>query len=99
MANTESADAHENHPPMDHPVSSKPAIERDLGPQPISAIMDQHGLKAHDLVSASTEQITHKMVARACKGRRLTSHVQQKILRALNHASGQMFQRSDVFTY
>ncbi|NLT76571.1 MAG: hypothetical protein GXX98_08625, partial [Planctomycetes bacterium] len=51
-------------------------IERNLGPQPIERIMAEHHLKPHDLVAASTEQITHKMVARACKGRRLTPNVQ-----------------------
>jgi hypothetical protein len=40
-------------------------IERDLGPQPIAQIMLDRGLKAHDLVAVSTEQITHKMVSRA----------------------------------
>ena len=47
-------------------------IERDLGEQPIVQVMAEYGLKASDLVAISTEQITHKMVSRACKGRRLT---------------------------
>ena len=47
-------------------------LERNLGEQPIAQVMAAHDLKAHDLVQASTEQLTHKMVARACKGRRLT---------------------------
>ena len=49
---------------------------RDLGVQPLAALMEKHGLKPTDLVGASTEQLTHKRVARACKGRRLTPHVQ-----------------------
>ncbi|MFY8217147.1 MAG: hypothetical protein ACOVMP_11175 [Chthoniobacterales bacterium] len=84
---------------METPPSPKPELERDLGPQPIAMLLTQHGLKAHDLVAASTEQITHKMVARACKGRRLTSNVQQKLLRALSKASGREYQRTDAFTY
>lgn len=74
-------------------------VERNLGPQPIAQIMADRDLKAHDLVAASTDQITHKMVARACKGRRLTPHVQNKILKALNNAAGQHYTRSDLFTY
>ena len=34
-------------------------IPRNLGPQPIAAIMAAYKLKPHDLVTASTEQITH----------------------------------------
>ncbi len=75
------------------------SIERNLGPQPLAEIMAQHELKAHDLVAASTEQITHKMVARACKGRRLTPKVQAKIQNALNTAAGKQYSRSDLFTY
>ena len=74
-------------------------IERNLGPQPLAQIMDEHKLKAHDLVAASTEQITHKMVARACKGRRLTPNVQAKIQNALNAATGNQYQRQDLFNY
>ena len=74
-------------------------IERNLGPQPIAAIMASHGMKPHDLVAASAEQITHKMVARACKGRRLTPHVQAKILNALNAAAERPYTLSDLFTY
>ncbi len=74
-------------------------IERNLGPQPLAQIMAEHQLKAHDLVAASTEQITHKMIARACKGRRLTPHVQTKIHNALNTAAGKHYTRSDLFNY
>ncbi len=73
--------------------------ERDLGEQPIADLMTALGLKSHDLVAASTEQITHKMVARACKGRRLTPNVQRKILNAVNHASGQPHTLGDLFNY
>ena len=50
-------------------------IERDFGEQPIAKIMVEYGLKPNDLVRNSTGQISHKMVARAAKGRRLTPHV------------------------
>jgi hypothetical protein len=74
-------------------------IERNLGEQPISGIMAEHSLQPHDLVAASTEQITHKMVKRACKGRRLTPNVQGKIHHALNKATGRSFALTDLFNY
>jgi hypothetical protein len=74
-------------------------IERNLGPQPLAQIMDEHKLKVHDLVAASTEQITHKMVARARKGRRLTPNVQAKIQNAINAATGKHYTRTDLFNY
>ena len=74
-------------------------IDRDLGEQPIAKIMALHGLKAHDLVACSTEQITHKMVSRAVKGRRLTPSVQSKILNALNKASKKNYLLKDLFNY
>jgi hypothetical protein len=73
--------------------------ERNMGAQPIADIMAQHNLKPHDVVAASSEQITHKMLSRACKGRRLTPNVQSKILRALNAATGRHYALSDLFTY
>lgn len=80
-------------------MNEKPPIERDLGPQPIADVLVSLQLKAHDLVAASTEQITHKMVVRACKGRRLTPNVQQKIRRALITASGREFRTAELFNY
>ena len=76
-----------------------PEIERNLGEQPIARLLRESGLKAQDLVSASTEHVTFKMVTRACKGRRLTPNVQSKILRAWNQATGRADDRSDLFTY
>ncbi len=74
-------------------------MELDLGQQPIAQLIEKHTLKPHDLVAASTDQITHKMVARACKGRRLTRNVQIKLLRALNAATQQQYALKDLFTY
>jgi hypothetical protein len=53
--------------------------------------MREHNLKPHDLVTASPVEMTHKMVSRACKGRRLTSNTQSKVLQALNHAAGKNY--------
>jgi hypothetical protein len=74
-------------------------IQRDLGKQPIAGIMATLGLKAHHLVGHSTEQISHKMVARAIKGRKLTPRVQVKILNALNKASEKNYSLKDLFNY
>ena len=74
-------------------------IPRNLGDQPIAAIMAAHNLKPHDLVAASTDQITHKMVSRACKGRRLTPNVKSKILNALNNAAEKQYSLPDLFNY
>jgi hypothetical protein len=74
-------------------------MDRDLGPQPIAKIMADRGLKPNDLVSNSTEQLTHKMVSRAAKGRRLTLHVQAKILNALNRAAKEHYSLKDLFNY
>ena len=76
-----------------------PNPERNLGEQPLARLLAEQGLKAKDLVAASTEQITHKMVARACKGRRLTPHVQAKIGRAYNRCTGQERPLANLFTY
>lgn len=73
--------------------------ERNLGEQPIAQLMAAHELKTGDLVEASTEHITRKMVSRACKGRWLTPNVKSKLLRALNMAAGKEFALSDLFTY
>jgi len=58
-------------------------IKRDLGFQPIDKLMQEWGLDNHELVEASTEQLTHKQVQKARKGRRVTSNIQRKILNAL----------------
>ena len=74
-------------------------IERNLGEQPLAKIMAAHELETHDIVLASDEQITHKMVARAIKGRRLTTKVQAKILNALNNATEKKYALDDIFSY
>lgn len=76
-----------------------PDEERNLGEQPIAQILHERGLKAHDLVAASLVPMTHKMVARACKGRRLTRHTQSIVLAALNRASGGNYGLRDLFNY
>ena len=74
-------------------------IENDLGLQPIAGLMIEHGLKPNDLVGNSTAQLTHKMVSRAVKGRRLTPKIQQRIMKALNRAAGKEYKLKDLFNY
>ena len=73
--------------------------QRDMGIQPLTQLMQQYSLKPHDLVAGSTEQITHKMVSRALKGRWLTRNTMMKIVRAFNQAAGQQKKRQDLFNY
>ena len=72
---------------------------REYGLQPIDAIMQENGLDNHAIVAASTEQITHKMVAKARSGRFLTMNVRQKILRALNKVLKTEYTVKELFTY
>ncbi len=81
-------------------------IERNMGVQPLDGIMAEHALGNHDLVAASQEPMTHKAVQRARKGRRLTKHMQQRMVTALTQAvtlQGKTLNQpravSDLFTY
>jgi len=60
--------------------------ERDLGVQPLDRMMDEWGMGNHSLVEVSTEQLTHKQVQKARKGRRLSLKMMQKVTRAFNVA-------------
>jgi hypothetical protein len=72
----------------------------DLGMQPLDALMAKHGLSNHALVAASTEQLSHKMVQKARKGRRLTIRAKAKVLSALHNAlPEQKFAHRDLFNY
>jgi hypothetical protein len=75
------------------------SLDRDLGEQPITSLMEALGLKPHDIVAASPVQMTHKMVARAMKGRRLTANVKCKVRDALNLAGGTCYTMADLFNY
>ena len=58
--------------------------ERDLGIQPLDAMMDAWGITNNEIVDVSTEQLTYKQIQRARKGRRLTLKMMQKVNRAFN---------------
>jgi hypothetical protein len=74
-------------------------VERDLGEQPIALLMAEHGLKPSDLVTASDEQLTHKMVTRAMKGRRLTANTMGKVQRAWDKVTAGAEPQSGLFNY
>jgi hypothetical protein len=61
-------------------------MTRDHGQQPLEALMERWGLSGHQLVETSEEQLNHKQVQRARKGRQLTLHLMQKVTRAVNDA-------------
>lgn len=60
---------------------------RDHGTQPLDLLLQRWGLDNHRLVEASTEQLSHKQVQKARKGRQLTLHMMMKTTRALNTAA------------
>ena len=84
---------------MDETSRMSPPVERNLGEQPIARMLSDNRLSRHDLVAVSSVQITHKMVARACKGRRLTPHTKEKILQAVNRATNRSHAMEDLFNY
>lgn len=79
--------------------AGKPAQSIEYGVQPLDAIMEEQGLRNHDLVAASTEGLTHKQVNKGRKGRRLTRNVQDKIVVSLCSVTGNEYSSSDLFTY
>jgi hypothetical protein len=80
-------------------MSNQAPENRNLGEQPIAAFLKQHGLSTQDLVAASPEPITHKMVTRACKGRWLTIKARNKMIQACRKATGINVGMGDLFNY
>jgi hypothetical protein len=80
-------------------VHSERGVDRDLGPQPLDALMRARGMDNHALVAAGQEHLTYKQVQRARKGRRLTRNMQMKILEAWARATGGSESAEDLFTY
>ncbi len=60
--------------------------ERDLGIQPLDAILIGWQLDNHNVVESSPQQLTHKQLVRARNGRRLTLKMMIKLARSLNFA-------------
>jgi hypothetical protein len=61
-------------------------LTRDHGPQPLDGLMVRWNLANHELVEVSTEQLNHKQVQKARKGRQLTLSLMQKLMRTVNEA-------------
>ncbi len=73
--------------------------EMELGIQPLDAIMEERGLKNHDLVAASKDRLTHKQGQKGRKGRRLTRNIQDKIVASVSSCTGESYAVSQLFTY
>ncbi len=80
-------------------MSAREPPEMNVGSQPLDGLLTGLGLTNHDLVAASTEQLTHKMVQKGRKGRRLTFNARQKILNALNRRTGGHYSLEQLFNY
>ncbi|MDF3129744.1 hypothetical protein P0Y35_11105 [Kiritimatiellaeota bacterium B1221] len=74
-------------------------LERNFGEQPLAVLMRENEITPHNLVAISPEPITHKTVARACKGRRLTPNSRNKMIKAMSLALGRELKKADLFTY
>ena len=77
-----------------------PEEKSENGIQPLDALLTELNLKNSDLVGKSTEQLSHKVVAKARKGRKLTINAKHKILNALNTIQTQkVYKLKDIFNY
>ncbi|MFT4177518.1 MAG: hypothetical protein QM627_12810 [Luteolibacter sp.] len=65
-------------------------LTRNHGTQPLDGLMSRWNLTNHELVEVSTEQLNHKQVQKARKGRQLTLSMMQKVQRTLNVAIWQL---------
>jgi hypothetical protein len=73
--------------------------QMELGIQPLDTIMEERGLKNHDLVAASKDGLTHKQVQKGRKGRRLTRNVQDKIVASISAYTGTAYKLDQLFNY
>ena len=73
--------------------------ERDHGVQPLDELMNAWGVSNHDLVEASPEQLNHKQVAKARRGRQLTLHMMQKVMRGFNIAIWNQLKKEEKEKY
>ena len=79
--------------------AGKPTQSINLGPQPLDKIMEERGMKNHDLVAASKDGLTHKQVQKGRKGRRLTRNVQDKIVAAISAFTKEAYKIDQLFNY
>jgi len=74
--------------------------ENEHGLQPLNELLDKLNLQNDDLARHSTQQLTHKQIQKARKGRRVTENIKRKIVVALNAcAKDEKFNIKDLFNY
>ncbi len=71
----------------------------EAGVQPLDCLMAEAGMRNHDLVAASADGLTHKQVAKARRGRKVTLRMQAKVLAAWNAARGEERELGELFNY
>ncbi len=76
-------------------------IEMNVGVQLLDAIMTEKEIKNTDLVKVSPPGfITHKQIQKGRKGRRLSMHMQDKVLDALNaFVAPKSYEFKELFNY
>ncbi len=76
-------------------------IEMNVGVQPLDAIMTKREIKNTDLVKVAPPGfITHKQIQKGRKGRRLSMHMQDKVLDALNaFVAPESYEFKELFNY
>lgn len=89
---------------MDDETEPTDKEERNLGTQPLDALMLEREIGNHAVVAATKEPLTHKAVQRARKGRKLTKHTQRRVVDAFNalvKANGEerVFKLEELFNY
>jgi hypothetical protein len=77
---------------------------QELGLQPLDGLMEEYGFSNNDIVAASPKQLSHKVVMKARRGRRISGALQYKVLDALNLALEERevpvrLRREDLFNY
>lgn len=82
------------------PWPDKEEFVPEKGVQPLDALMEKLKISNQELVKASSEQLTFKVVGKARKGRKLNEKMQNKILNALQAVRPKMeFTLQDLFNY
>lgn len=92
----------EDEDEMETPAGT--VLMREMGVQPIDAIMTEHSLKNHDVMQMNRGGLTHKNISKARKGRRLTPKIKVRVTEALNALLKQrgvekQFVPKDLFNY
>lgn len=82
-------------------MSTTDDLPMELGVQPLDGIIRALGVDNHALVEASSAPLTHKMVMKGRRGRRLTRKIQERIVAALNQLGTreEAYRLDELFTY